>query len=46
MHNGRLKRVDNVNRGRGRPNLTWEEFVKRYLKDWNITKELVMDRDT
>ena len=26
-------------RGRGRPNLTWEEYVKRDLKDWNITKK-------
>jgi hypothetical protein len=33
-----------VNSGRGRPNLTWEESVKRDLKDWSITKELAMDR--
>jgi hypothetical protein len=32
-HSGRLKRADSVKRGRGRPNLTWEESVKRYLKD-------------
>uniref|UniRef100_A0A0A9DZ86 Uncharacterized protein n=1 Tax=Arundo donax TaxID=35708 RepID=A0A0A9DZ86_ARUDO len=44
MYNGRLKRIDNVKRGRGRPNLIWEEFVKRDLKDWNITKELAMNR--
>jgi hypothetical protein len=31
-------------RGRGRTNLTWEEFVKRDLKDWCITKELALDR--
>ena len=31
-------------RDRGRPNLTWEESVKRDLKVWNITKELAMDR--
>jgi hypothetical protein len=42
---GRLKRADNLKRGRGRPNLTWEEFVNRYLKDWIITKELGMDSD-
>uniref|UniRef100_M8CCE7 Uncharacterized protein n=1 Tax=Aegilops tauschii TaxID=37682 RepID=M8CCE7_AEGTA len=44
VHNGRLKRADNVKRGRGRPNLTWEESVKRDLKDWSITRELAMDR--
>ena len=25
-------------------NLTWQESVKKDLKDWNITKELAMDR--
>ena len=29
---------------KGRQNLAWEESVKRDLKDWNITKELAMDR--
>ena len=24
--------------------MTWEESVKRDLKDWSITKELAMDR--
>ena len=38
MHNGVLERVDNVKRGRGRPKLTWDESVKRDLKDWNISK--------
>ena len=28
-----LKRVDKVKRGRGRPKLTWDESVKRDLKD-------------
>ena len=44
VHSGWLKRAENVKRGRGRPNLTWEESVKRDLKDWSITKELAMDR--
>jgi hypothetical protein len=44
LHTGRIKRDENVKRGRGRPNLTWEESVKRDMKDWNITKELAMDR--
>ncbi|EMS60091.1 Retinoblastoma-related protein 1 [Triticum urartu] len=43
-HSGRLKHAENVKRGRGRPNLTWEEAVNRDLKDWSITKELAMDR--
>jgi hypothetical protein len=30
--------------GRGRPHLTSEEFVERDLKDWNINKELALDR--
>jgi hypothetical protein len=33
-----------MRRDRGRSNLTWEEFVKRDLKDWCITKELALDR--
>jgi hypothetical protein len=33
-----------MRRGRGRPNLTWEESVKRDLKDWCITKELALYR--
>ena len=44
VHSGRLKRAENVKRGRGRLNLTWEVSVKRDLKDWSITKELAMDR--
>jgi hypothetical protein len=33
-----------LRRGRGRPKLTWDESVKRDLKEWDIPKELVMDR--
>ena len=36
--------VDNVKRGRGRPKLTWDESVKRDLKDCNISKEIALDR--
>ena len=39
-----LERVDNVKRGRGRPKLTWDESVKRDIKDWNISKEIALDR--
>ena len=41
VRNGVLERVDNVKRGRGRPKLTWDELVKRDLKDWNISKEIL-----
>jgi len=44
VRNGVLERVDNVKRGRGRPKLTWDESVKRNLKDWNISKEIALDR--
>jgi hypothetical protein len=39
-----LQRVDNVKRGRCRPKLTWDESVKRDLKEWNISKQLARDR--
>jgi hypothetical protein len=39
-----LDRVVSVKRGRGQPKLTWDESVKRDLKEWDIPKELVMDR--
>ena len=44
VRSGVLERVDNVKRGRGRPKLTWDESVKRDLKDWNISKEIALDR--
>ncbi|KAG2609769.1 hypothetical protein PVAP13_4KG087333 [Panicum virgatum] len=44
VRNGVLERVDNVKRGRGRPKLTWDESVKRDIKDWNISKEIALDR--
>ena len=43
VRSGVLKRADNVRRGRGRPNLTWEESVNRVLKEWNISKDLAME---
>jgi hypothetical protein len=42
--NGVIRRTGNEKRGRERPNLTWEESVKRDLKDLCITKELALDR--
>ena len=44
VRNEVLERVDNVKRGRGRSKLTWDESVKRDLKDWNISKEIAFDR--
>jgi hypothetical protein len=44
VRSGVLKRADNVKSGRGRPKLTWDESVKRDLKEWNISKDLAMDR--
>ena len=44
VRNEVLERVDNVKMGRDRPKLTWDELVKRDLKDWNISKEIDLDR--
>ena len=44
MRSGVLERVDYVKRGRGRAKLTWDESVKREVKDWNISKEIVLYR--
>jgi hypothetical protein len=44
IHNGVIRQTGNEKRGRGQLNLTCEKSVKRDLKDWCITKELVLDR--
>jgi hypothetical protein len=44
VRSGVIRWSGNEKRGRGRPNLTWEESGKRDLKDWCITKELALDR--
>ena len=44
VRSGVLKRVDKVKRGRGRPKLTWDESVKRDLKNWDISEEVALDR--
>ena len=33
-----------MRRGRGRPKLTWGEAIKRYLKGWDIPRDLCLDR--
>ena len=44
VRSGVLKRVDKVKSDRGRPKLTWDESVKRDLKDWDISEEVALDR--
>ena len=44
VHSSIIRWNNDVKRGRGRPNLTWKEAVKRYLRDWNIVRELALDR--
>ena len=44
MQVGVQKRIDNVKTGRARPKLTWDESVRRDLKEWNISKEVALDR--
>ena len=42
---GLLQRLENTKRDRGRPKLTWEEVVTRYLRAWGISKEITTDRN-
>jgi hypothetical protein len=44
IRNEVIRQTGNEKRGRGRSNLTWDESVKRNLKDWCITKELALDK--
>ena len=44
VHCGVLSQANNVRRGRGRPKLTWEEAIKRYLKAWDIPRDLCLNR--
>jgi hypothetical protein len=41
---GTIRRDSNVKRGRGQPNLTWEEAIERNLKEWNIPKGVVLGK--
>jgi hypothetical protein len=38
VRSGVINRTGDGKRGKGRPNLTWEESVKRDLKDWRIDR--------
>ena len=44
VSSGIISRFISTRRGRGRPRLIWEEAVKKDLKEWNVSKELVLDR--
>ena len=44
VRTGIIRRIENTRRGRGRPRLTWNEAVKRDLKEWNIAKESASNR--
>ena len=44
VNSGILKSMEETRRGRGRPKLTWAEAVKRDLRDWNVPKDLAVDR--
>jgi hypothetical protein len=44
IRNRVIRRTGNEKRERGRLNLTWEESVKRDLKNWCISKELALDK--
>jgi hypothetical protein len=44
VHSGVIRWTGNGRRGKGKPKLIWEESINRDLKDYSITKELVLDR--
>ena len=44
VRSGILSQDSNMKRGRGRPKLTWVEAIKGDLKEWNIPKDLALDR--
>ncbi|KAG2578064.1 hypothetical protein PVAP13_6NG184603, partial [Panicum virgatum] len=44
VHSGILKHDGNMRKGRGRLKLTWEETIRRDLKDWSIPRDLSLDR--
>jgi hypothetical protein len=37
VRSGVLERFVNIRRGRGQPKLTWDDAVKRDLKEWGIS---------
>ena len=43
---GVLSQANNTRRGRGRPKLIWGKTIKRYLKPWDVPKDLCLNRST
>jgi hypothetical protein len=43
VHRGIIRWDNNVKGGTGRPKLTWDEAIKRDLKEWNRPMELCLD---
>jgi hypothetical protein len=39
-----LSQDNNVRRERGRPKLTWGEAIKRDLREWDIPRDLCLNR--
>jgi hypothetical protein len=44
VHCGVLSQDNNVRRGRGRPKLTWREAIKRDLREWDILRDLCLNK--
>ena len=44
VRSGIRSQDSNVKRDRGRPKLTWVDAIKGDLKEWNIPKNLALDR--
>jgi hypothetical protein len=44
VRSGILNRPENIRRVRDQPRLAWEETIKKDLKEWNIPKELALNR--
>jgi hypothetical protein len=46
VRSGILSRPENTRRGRDRSRLTWEKTIKKYLKEYNISQELALDKNS
>ena len=44
VHCGVLSQANNIRRDRGRPKLTWGDAIKRYLKAYDIPRDLYLNR--
>ena len=46
VHCGVLRQANNMRRGRGRLKLTCGETIKRFLKAWDIPRDLYLNKST